>query len=137
MPFSSVTNDCKTCRNCPQRFDLENEFTLAWVRILFCGGDCFLLLELPFRLSKGFWLLNTVFSLNLTKPIILWSWDGRSQISVLVVCFLFFRLFRSRIVNSVNFPPFFIFLLVLIIYFNFLYDGEIKKYFLTFSLPLL
>ena len=137
MPFLSVKNNCKTCRNCPQRFDLENKFTLVWVRILFCGGDCFLLLELPFSLSKGFWLLNTVFSLNLTKPIILWSWDRRSQISVLVVCFLFFRLFRSRIVNSVNFPPFFIFLLVLIIYFNFLYDGEIKKYFLTFSLPLL
>ena len=51
--FLSVTCTGKTCRNGPRRFDLENEFTLPSVGILFCVGDCFLLSELPFWLSKG------------------------------------------------------------------------------------
>ena len=53
FPFISVTYTGKTCRNGPRRFDLENEFTLPSVGVLFCGGDCFLLSELPFWLSKG------------------------------------------------------------------------------------
>ena len=48
FPFLSVTYTCKICRNGPRRFDLENKFTLPSVRILFCGGECFLLSELPF-----------------------------------------------------------------------------------------
>ena len=48
FPFLSVKYTGKTCRNGPQRFDLENEFTLSSVGILFCGGYCFLLSELPF-----------------------------------------------------------------------------------------
>ena len=53
VSFLSVTYTRKTCRNGPRRFDLENKFTLLSVGILFCGGDYFLLSELPFWLSKG------------------------------------------------------------------------------------
>ena len=55
--FFSVTYAGKTYRNGPRRFDLESEFKLPSVGILFSGGDCFLLSELPFCLSiyvKGY-----------------------------------------------------------------------------------
>ena len=47
FPFLSVIYTSKTCRKGPQ-FDLENEFMLSLVGLLFCGDDCSLLSELPF-----------------------------------------------------------------------------------------
>ena len=44
--FLFVTYTGKTCRNGPQRFDLESKFTLPSVGILFSRGDCLLLSEL-------------------------------------------------------------------------------------------
>ena len=48
FPFVSVTYTGKTCRKGSQGVDLENEFTLPLVGILFCGGNCFLFSELLF-----------------------------------------------------------------------------------------